>query len=120
VTLSELRDAWKLRADTLERYSPAAAEAFRQAALELDTAIVDWLGEPLTLEQAEAESGYTRAHLRRLIREKTIPVLVRESDGVEFIRRRDLPKKPGFCVANSSTWPYPDRARLARAVARGE
>ncbi len=79
--------------------------------------------EPLTLPQAEAESGYTRDHLRRLIDEGTIPN-ASGPDGSKAILRKDLPRRPGHEVEHGvaptqATVPS-SRLQAARAVAGRE
>jgi hypothetical protein len=61
---------------------------------ELDAFVADWSDEPLDLQQAAAESGYSAEHLGRLVRDGKIPSAGRLN--VPAIRRRDLPTKPGY------------------------
>ena len=91
------------QASTLEWAADRAEEALRGAAL-----------EELTLDEAEIETGYSRSHLRRLIREEKIPA-TREGSRIR-IQRRHLPHKPG--VAGSGPT-LTLRSQLARAVATG-
>lgn len=76
--------------------------------------------EILTLAQAALESGYTRDHLRLLIRQNRIPNAGRRR--APRIRRRDVPRKPG-----SRTPPGPGRylsgasaLRVARSLIKGD
>lgn len=114
---ANLPAAYRRKADALERYAPAAAEAFREAAELAQAALHESEMEALTLETAEPESGYTRGHLRRLIAEGKIPNHGTEED--PRILRRDLPRKPGYGVANARLQPTPSRAQVARAVIAG-
>ncbi len=93
MTLTSLARTWYGRADDLAPFAPAAAEAFRRAAQELDVALREAGDELLTLEQASASSGYSPDHLSRQLREGRIP-----NAGTKHrprIRRADVPKKPG-------------------------
>lgn len=93
MALSELLSVWRCRADELSPYAPAAAEAFRKAAEELQIALRDVAGELLTLEEAAAASGYSRDHLGRAVRTGKIANAGRAN--APRIRRSDLPVKPG-------------------------
>jgi hypothetical protein len=75
--------------------------------------------ELLTLQQAAAESGYSRDHLRRLIDEGTIPN-ASAADGSKAILRMDLPRKPGHGVAAVRPTAASSRLQAARAVAGRE
>lgn len=116
-TLQDLPARWRSRAEELRPYAPPAAEAFDAAAAELEASLRDSLLEPLTLEQAEVESGYSRAHLRRMLREERVPNAGTEAD--PRILRRDLPRKPGYrvLVANARPDPASSRTQVVRAVA---
>lgn len=88
----DLRALWRARAGDLERYAPAAAEAFRQAATELEEHVHAAGAEELTLDQAASESGYSKRRLRELVAAGTVPNSGRK--GAPRIRRSDLPRKP--------------------------
>lgn len=91
--LTDLVGRWNARSRELEPYAPAAAEAFRRAAAELDEHIHTMDNAPLTLEQASSASGYSVDHLSRMVREGRIPNA--GTKGRPRIRRADLPAKPG-------------------------
>ncbi len=91
-----------------ERAAEMVEESLRRSGLEL-----------LTLPQAEAESGYSRDHLRRLIDEGTIPD-ASAVDGSRSILRKDLPRKPGHGVAHAHPTVPSSRLQAARAVAGRE
>lgn len=109
------------RADLLEAFAPAAAEAYRDAAEVFRRSLEATDMEPLTLDVAEVESGYTRAHLRRMLREGTVPNV--GTDQEPRIRRIHLPRKPGH---GTSTFAHSRRqmpssaSQVVRAVAAGE
>src|SRR5437867_6504500 len=67
-SLESLTRKWRTRADELRPYTAPTAAAFERAAAELEEALTTYLMEPLTLGQAEAESGYSRDHLGRKVR----------------------------------------------------
>ena len=96
---SALPCVWRARADDIGRFSPAAAEAFREAAAQLDAALIAADAEVLTLEQAEAESGYSADHLRHLIASNKIANA--GAKGRPRIRRKDLPKKATSAAPSS-------------------
>ena len=50
--------------------------------------------EALTLDDGEAESGYSKAQLSRLIRERKIENVGKS--GSPLVRRKDLPRKPSL------------------------
>ncbi len=91
-----------------ERAAEMAEQSLRRSGL-----------ERLTLQQAEAESGYSRDHLRRLIDEGTIPD-ASVADGSRAILRKDLPRKPGHGVAAVRPTVASSRVQAARAVAGRE
>jgi hypothetical protein len=79
----------------LERFAPAAATAFREAALELEEAL--HAGEDaVTLSEAERIGGYSADHLARLVREGKLPNVGRKH--APRIRRTDVPLKPGHAL----------------------
>ena len=91
-----------------ERAAEMAEASLRQSGL-----------ERLTLQQAEAESGYTRDHLRRLIDEGKVPN-ASTADCERSILRIHLPKKPGHGVARVPPTVPSSRVQAARAVAGRE
>lgn len=91
--LKILAEAWRQEGERLrERYEALGlAKLCDTHAAELEEAIGRRLDEELTLTQAAAESGYSKPHLRRLIRDREIPNAGRK--GRPRIRRGDLPLK---------------------------
>ncbi len=76
--------------------------------------------EPLSLEQASAESGYCADHLGRLVRGGTIP-----NAGESYsprIRRCDLPRKPGFNAGDvdNETIRVGFKEQIARSIAESD
>ena len=91
-----------------------AATAWEKAATEVEAALSGHLDEPLSLQEAATESGYTRRHLKRLNREGKLTI---QDDGC--VLRRHLPRKPGADVADDMPDVSSSRVQLARAVAHG-
>ncbi len=107
------------------------AEGLREVAADAQASTLDWCAaridevlrgsdyEELTVEEAEVVSGYTRRHLRRLVRSGTIPA---EGTGADVrILRKDVPRKPGYgsMVAGHIGSGPSSRVQLARTVANG-
>ncbi len=111
---------FRRRAEFLRENGAAeqAATAWEKAATEVEAALRADRLEELTLPEASLECGYSTDHLRRLIRDGTIP---NAGDEREYrILRRDLPRKPGHRVAALRPLAASSRTQAARAVARGE
>jgi hypothetical protein len=88
---------WRQKADRLRRYSASAANAWDDAATELEAALAKWESELLSIRQAAVESGYSEDHLRTLVRDGALPdSRPNGSRGEMRIRRCDLPRKPGL------------------------
>lgn len=91
----KLPAVWRERAEYVRDNAGAeqAAHVWEKAASELEVVLRDSGLEPLSLDEAEAESGYSRAHLRRLLRQGVIQNAGTESH--PLILRSQLPRKPG-------------------------
>lgn len=103
--LAELADQVEANA-----HDPGAVKAYRRSAEIAREALEGHLDEMLGPEEAEAESGYTWDHLRRIR-----PRIVRDGR----VRRRDLPKKPGHQVATGPVLHPSSEAQAVRSVAKG-
>ena len=88
---AELAAIWRARAEELRRYAPAAAQAFQDAAAELEAALHEQADELLTLGEASRESGYSERRLRELVAAGELPNAGRK--GAPRVRRADLPHK---------------------------
>lgn len=88
-----LVDAFRCKAELLAKCgAPQIAHVWRLAADELEAHDrAHWL-ESLTLKEAATESGYSEAHLSRLIAEARIENTGKK--GAPRLRRGDLPRKP--------------------------
>ena len=104
-------------ARTLAGAEPAA-HVWEEAARAVEQCLSEAVLEPLVLDQAEAESGYTRSHLRRMLRDNTLPNS--GTDQEPRILRKHLPRKPGFGVDRAAMQPASCRAQAARAVIEGD
>jgi len=120
VPLAGLSAQFRDNADTARRLtgSNSAALVWEEAAQEVEERLGKALLELLTLDAAAAESGYTCSHLRRLLREGTIPDAGTEQD--PRILRMHLPRKPGHGVDADTVRPASSRVQAARAVIEGE
>lgn len=67
----------------------------------VDCARTEWRNEALTPDQAAEETGYSAEHLRRKIRDGTIPNAGEE--GSPRVLRKDLPRKPGHRAERSAS-----------------
>lgn len=94
-------------------------------AREVRECIDEWLNEPLTLQQAAVESGYSADRLGRLVRDGTLPNAGER--GSPRIRRRNLPRKPSHqpvasnrSPANGDNPAVPSRSQVARTVVESD
>ena len=94
--VAALLSHWRSRASALERYAPAAAQAFRDAADELAEAL-NGAEETVSLKEAEMLGGYPVDSLQRMVACGRIQNVGRK--GKPRIRRADVPVKPGHASA---------------------
>lgn len=87
----DLPGIWRERAEGLRRYSVPAANAYEDAAAELEQALQALDAETLTLVEAAALCGYSTDHLGSLVRNGKLRNYGRK--GSPRIRRSDLPVK---------------------------
>lgn len=106
----DLAESWRDEADQLrERYAADhLAQLCEAHARELEQLANARLDEELTITQAADISGYSKSHLRQLIRDGEIPNAGRK--GRPRIRRGDLPMKrkedrvPNAAREDESDW----------------
>lgn len=92
MTFAELCDRWRVDAAVLRhRGAEAAAVLLEGCAAELDAVQADRTAEPVTLAEASELSGYSVAHLRRLIADGALRNV--SEDGRVRMRPGDLPRK---------------------------
>lgn len=113
MTLADLPVIWTARAEELAPYAPAAAEAFRRAAAELEDARRAADEEVLSLTAAAAASGYSSDTLRHMVANGRIPNAGRR--GAPRIRRADLPRRAPQDTAYS---PAADALSIVRRSTR--
>ena len=90
--VEELAGTWRSEASMMGRRGMAQAKLMLESvADELEDTLAAHLDEALTMDQAVAESGFTRQKLSKDLREGRIPNAGRSRD--PRIRRRDLPRK---------------------------
>ena len=95
--LAALSSQWRSRASDLERYSPPAAQAFRDAADELEKTL-QGAEETVSLKEAAMLGGYSTDSLQRMVAAGRIQNFGRK--GKPRIRRADVPVKPGHAAAD--------------------
>lgn len=95
--LLQRAEDWNALADDIEQWAGEdAAQPVRTASEKFEDAVDEWANEPLPIDRAAEESGYSKERLRELIREETIPDA--GPDGGRRIRRKHLPRRPGHGV----------------------
>lgn len=106
--LDNLITRWRSEASFIRsRYNDEPrARVCEVCADELEEAIREAAGQPLTLAQAAHMSGYSKDHISRLIRDGKITNAGRK--GSPRVLVRDLPRKPGLR-------PEPPRLHLTKA-----
>jgi len=120
IPLSRIPQDFRDNATVVRRLagSEPAAHVWEAAAAEVENRLEESLFEPLTLNAAAPESGYTRSHLSRLLKEGTVPNSGTDTD--PRILRMHLPRKPGHGVDVGTVRPASSRVQAARAVIEGE
>lgn len=119
--LLDLADSWRSEAELLRSYgAEQAAEAAERHAEEVEEAVERSRQERLRIKRAAEESGYSEDHLRRLIRDGTIPNA--GDDHRPRVRRRDLPRKPGHRarVEGTADGGVGSRTQVARSVVESD
>jgi hypothetical protein len=84
--------AWRERASLLRRYAPEVANAWEDAAGELEARLRETEADLLTLQAAARETGYSADHLGRLV--KAGRLANHGKSGAPKVRRGELPRKP--------------------------
>ncbi len=93
--------------------------ALEACAQDLEEARRIWETEPLTLQDAAVDTGYSQRHLGRLLENGTIPNSG-TSESPRLIRSH-LPQKPGHAIARHGPEAASLITQVARAIAtRGE
>jgi hypothetical protein len=115
--LSDLAAGWRSRADELAPYAPAAAEAFRRAAAELEAEVGASDG-PVTLAEASRLGGYSIDHLQRLVASHKLDNVGQKHR--PRIRRGDVPQKPGYLPPALGDGHFSDRRRIVASSLTGE
>lgn len=93
-----LAEHWRADAATLRRRGCLeAARLLESCADELDQVLAAGENEAVSLAEAARVSGYSPAHLRRLIADGQLRNVAEK--GPTRVRRGDLPRKPGLRLA---------------------
>ena len=88
----DLASEWRARAKMLREYgADAQAAAIEACTVELTDAIKAWQDEPLTLEEAALESGYSYSTIQQKVAAGEIANA--GTKGRPRVRRYDLPRK---------------------------
>ena len=94
--VSGLPAHWRARATELERFAPSAAQAFREAADQLEASLQS-VEESVTLKEASALGGYSVDALQRMVAAGRIENAGRK--GKPRIRLTQVPTKPGYTAS---------------------
>ena len=114
-----LAERWLRHADLLRQYGETqGATACELHAQELMACWEDWESQPLTLDEASAESGLSRDHLGRLVRSGDLEDVGQH--GAPRIRRGDLPKKRRQTSSQRQTGDVSSFQQIARSVVDSE
>jgi hypothetical protein len=122
--VAALVDRWRTNAALLRSYgAPGHARLLERLAADLEAELAAESSPVVDLAGAVFLSGYSRAHLRRLLR--TGRLLNLGTDDAPRFNAADLPRKPGFCPAeqkacNPSQNGLDSRLQVARAVVSGD
>lgn len=118
-TLEEIRERWEQRRVVGEQLSALVPLSAIVAEVLADLAsLVPDGEEPLSLQEAAKESGYSVDRLQKLVASGAIPNAGRR--GKPAIRRSDLPRKPSARPADlrpeESQRHFPDRRRIVASA----
>jgi hypothetical protein len=106
--------AWRSRAEQLAPYAPAAAQAFRDAASELEKVWNDASAEAVSLAEAHRIGGYSVDHLQRLVASGALENVGKK--GKPRIRIGDVPVKPGHRLPDTKSRGQLDRSAVVASV----
>src|SRR5690242_10122617 len=95
MVVSALSAEWRRRASELERYAPAAAQAFKDAADQLDD-VLRAPADVVSISQAASLGGFSIDHIQKLVATGRIENVGRK--GKPRIHREDIPVKPGHAA----------------------
>jgi hypothetical protein len=121
--LAALVARWRANAAVLRSYgAPGHARLLERLAADLEAELHAESAAVVNLADAVHLSGYTRGHLRRLLRTRQLRNL--GSDIAPEFAASDLPRKPGYVPAHETLAPPPrsgvnSRLQVARAVVSG-
>lgn len=121
---AELLERWRDRASDVTGHLAPADALWLRAVKELEEALFMAESEPLTLEQAQELSGFSKDYLAREIRQGRIPNAGKKR--APRIRRGDVPRKAGHRVTSvalsavgSASSPAARERRVALALHEG-
>ena len=112
---SALPEEWRRRSREMEELGATPqARTLEWCASELEQAQREWELKELTLQEAEAESGYSYSALQKMVAGGQLENV--GDKGSPKVRRRDLPRRPRSAAA--SRFEEPDLAEELLAGAR--
>ncbi len=92
-SLASLLSQWREDAERLRTWGcDGQATILERCADQLDAHAATVADATLSLDEAAAASGYSVAHLRRLVAQGVVPYV--GTNGVTAVRQQDLPYKP--------------------------
>jgi len=120
VPISRLPQEFRDHAKTARQLagSEVAAHVWEAAAVAVEERLREAIFEPLLLNAAAAESGYSLSHLQRMLRGGTLPNSGTNAE--PRVLRMHLPRKPGIGVDRGIVQAPSSRVQAARAVIGGE
>ena len=93
--LESLASEWRAEIERLRAWGAnETATVLERCVNQLSDRMETWQDEELCLADASDESGYSVAHLRRLISQGALRDI--GQDAPVLVRRGDLPRKPGY------------------------
>lgn len=115
-----LEGEWRATAETLKAHgAKSRAKLVQHLSDRLLEAACRSTEEVLTLAEAAAESGYTAAHLGKLIAKREIPNAGKKRS--PRLRRSDLPKKPKLAAVTPRRQLHrTSRHQVARSLLHGD
>lgn len=95
-----LAQEWRAKAKEMRRYSAdEAAATLESCADDLEETWRIWETEPLTLEEAADESGYSYSAIQKQVASGQIPNVGEK--GCPRVQRKDLPRKAGLAESSA-------------------
>lgn len=123
---ADLPDLWRKHAALLRRYgAEAQAAVLEQCATEVEAEIRNNEQRRVSLDEAVEITGFTRGHLRRLLKAKPPKIRNLGTEEEPAFIVAELPRKAGYNIANKNLASDSEKAvnyawQAARAALFGE